>query len=54
MVEVSPGDSETVIEEWDRRGIPVTLKVLESPYREITKPIVDYVRDIRRRAPGTW
>ncbi len=51
MVEVSPGDSEAVIEEWDRRGIPVTLKVLESPYREITKPIVDYVRDIRRESP---
>ncbi len=51
MVEVSPGDSESVIEEWDRRGIPVTLKVLESPYREITKPILDYVRSIRRESP---
>jgi hypothetical protein len=51
MVEVSPGDSESVIEDWDRRGIPVTLKVLESPYREITKPIVDYVRSIRRESP---
>ena len=26
-------------------------KVLDSPYREITKPILDYVRDIRRRSP---
>jgi amino acid transporter len=51
MVEVSPGDSAAVIEEWDRRDIPVTLKVLESPYREITKPIVDYVRSIRRESP---
>jgi amino acid transporter len=50
-VEVSPGDSQAIIEEWDRRDIPVTLKVLESPYREITKPIVDYVRSIRRNSP---
>jgi len=50
-VEVSPGDSEAIIEEWERRDIPVTLKVLESPYREITKPIVDYVRNFRRESP---
>ncbi len=50
-VEVSPGDSQAIIEEWDRRDIPVTLKVLESPYREITKPVVDYVRNIRRNSP---
>jgi amino acid transporter len=50
-VEVSPGDSQSIIEEWDRRDIPVTLKVLESPYREITKPVVDYVRSIRRNSP---
>jgi hypothetical protein len=27
------------------------LTVLASPYREITKPILDYVKDIRRRSP---
>jgi len=50
-VEVAPGDSESIIEEWERRQIPVTLKVLESPYREITKPVVDYIRDFRRESP---
>ncbi|MFN8127500.1 MAG: APC family permease [Candidatus Nanopelagicales bacterium] len=50
-VEVSPGDSEALIEEWERRDIPVTLKVLESPFREITRPVVDYVRSIRRDSP---
>ncbi len=38
-------------EEWDRRGIPVPLKVLDSPYREITRPIVDYVKGLRRESP---
>ena len=51
MVEVSPGESEPIIEEWERRQIPMTLKVLASPYREITKPVVDYVRSIRRNSP---
>ncbi len=50
-VEVAQGDSEGLIEEWERRQIPVTLKVLESPYREITRPVVDYVRSIRRDSP---
>ena len=37
--------------EWDRRGIPVPLKVLDSPYREITGPVIDYVRSVRRGSP---
>jgi hypothetical protein len=27
------------------------LTVLESPYREITRPVLDYVRSIRRSSP---
>ncbi|MBA3800990.1 MAG: DNA-binding protein, partial [Geodermatophilaceae bacterium] len=37
--------------EWDRLKIPVALTVIESPYREITRPVLDYVRDIRRDGP---
>ncbi|NUP01849.1 MAG: DNA-binding protein, partial [Nonomuraea sp.] len=38
-------------EEWERRGIPVPLKMLDSPYREITQPILDYVKSLRSRSP---
>ena len=38
-------------DEWDRRRIPVALKVLDSPYREITRPIVEYVRGLSRTSP---
>jgi amino acid transporter len=38
-------------EEWERRGIPVPLKMLDSPYREITQPVLDYVKTLRRRSP---
>ena len=37
--------------EWDGRAIPVPLKALESPYREITRPVVDYVKSLRRGRP---
>jgi len=36
---------------WDEEGVSVPLKVLASPYREITKPVLDYVRAIRRKSP---
>ena len=38
-------------DEWERRAIPVPLKVLDSPYREVTRPILDYVRSLRRASP---
>ncbi|MEJ2579472.1 MAG: APC family permease, partial [Kineosporiaceae bacterium] len=37
--------------EWEAKDIPVPLRALDSPYREITAPIVDYVRSIRRDSP---
>jgi amino acid transporter len=50
-VDVDPVESDELQAEWDRRGIPVPLKRLASPYREITRPILQYVRDIRRQSP---
>ncbi len=50
-VRVDPEETDALQDEWDRRGIPVPLKALDSPYREITRPVVDYVRSIRRESP---
>ncbi|MGX1669075.1 amino acid permease [Streptomyces sp. NPDC055400] len=38
-------------ESWDEYGIDVPLKVIDSPYREVTRPVVEYVRAIRRDSP---
>lgn len=38
--------------EWTARGVPVPLVVLDSPYRETVRPIVRYVRRLRREHPG--
>jgi len=50
-VNVDADETVALQEDWDRRDIPVPLKSLDSPYREITRPIVDYVRSIRRESP---
>lgn len=50
-VMVDPEETAALQAEWDRRDIPVALKVLDSPYREITRPVVDYVRSIRSGNP---
>ncbi|MDQ1679363.1 MAG: hypothetical protein QOI42_222, partial [Frankiaceae bacterium] len=50
-VDVEPSETEALQREWEARGIPVPLKILESPYREVTKPIIDYVRSINRQSP---
>ena len=34
-----------------RRGIPIPLTVVDSPFREITRPILKYVRGVRRQSP---
>ena len=50
-VSVDPEETKALQAEWDRRGIPVPLKVLDSPFREVTDPVIDYVRSVRRGSP---
>ncbi|WP_328378955.1 APC family permease [Streptomyces sp. NBC_00440] len=48
---VDPAETKALKEDWERRGINVPLKILDSPYREITRPIIEYVRGLRRESP---
>ncbi len=50
-VDVDDDGTARLIADWERRGIPVALKVLDSPYREITRPVVEYVRGLNRSSP---
>jgi len=50
-VGIDPESTDRLLEEWDERGIDVPLKVLHSPYRELTRPIVDYAVAIRSAHP---
>ncbi len=39
-------------EQWRSRGVPIPLVVIESPYRETVRPVLRYVRQLRREHPG--
>ncbi len=51
LVDADAVSTARILEEWDERRIDVPLKVLYSPYREIIRPIVEYVRTIRDANP---
>ncbi|MEU2031799.1 APC family permease [Nocardia amamiensis] len=50
-VNVDEADTRALVREWENSDITVPLKVIESPYREITKPVLDYVKRVRKDAP---
>ncbi|MDX2355555.1 APC family permease [Dietzia sp. PP-33] len=50
-VNIETAETRTLVREWERRRISVPLKVVESPYREINRPVVDYVKRLREQSP---
>ncbi|WP_205624115.1 APC family permease [Amycolatopsis vancoresmycina] len=50
-VNVDDADTRKLTAEWDAHNFKVPLKVVESPYREITKPVLDYVKRVRGDNP---
>ncbi|MCS3878812.1 amino acid transporter [Gordonia amarae] len=50
-VNVDDRSTRTLVSKWEASEIEVPLKVIASPYREITRPVLDYVRRVRRESP---
>jgi hypothetical protein len=50
-VVTNPAETAELEAEWLARGIPVPLTVLDSPYRDVTGPLLDYVASVRRSGP---
>ena len=50
-VGVDPEDIAQLTRDWEALDLPVPLRVLDSPFREIGRPILKYVRSIRRESP---
>jgi amino acid transporter len=50
-VNVDDAETRALQAEWERYGLPIPLTVIESPYREITRPVLDFVARIRRETP---
>lgn len=52
-VNVEDGETKKLVHRWEESDITVPLKVLASPYREVTGPVVDYVKRISNESSRT-
>ncbi|MFB9377925.1 APC family permease [Kineococcus gynurae] len=50
-VAVDPEETRALERRWEAAGLPLPLTVLDSPYREVTRPVVDHVKALRQRHP---
>ncbi len=50
-VDVDPEETKRLVQQWEEADLGIPLKVVASPYREVTSPIIDYVRNIRNESP---
>jgi amino acid transporter len=49
--QIDQADTADLLRQWDEHGLDVPLVILDSPYREITKPVLEYVRRLRQQSP---
>ncbi len=52
-LDVDPNDTRDLLAAWNQRNIPVHLTVLEAPYRDLVRPLVAHVKELRRDHPHT-
>jgi amino acid transporter len=50
-VRTNGDETERLMQEWADRDVPVRLTILDSPYRDVTRPVLDYIEGIRRESP---
>lgn len=50
-VEVGDGSAERLLADWEDADLPVPLTILDSPFRDLVRPVVSYVRSVRRESP---
>jgi hypothetical protein len=50
-VDVDPDETARLVKLWEDSDLGIPLKVVASPYREVTNPIIDYVKNLRSESP---
>ena len=50
-VRANPADTDQLARQWSERDIPVSLTVLDSPFRDITGPVLEHVKELRQGHP---
>ncbi|MGV0717807.1 APC family permease [Mycolicibacterium sp. XJ662] len=52
-VGVDDAETRALRHKWENSDISVPLKVIASPYREVTRPVIDYVKRVSKESPRT-
>jgi amino acid transporter len=50
-INADEAEARALQEQWQARGIDVPLVLLDSPYREVTRPLLEYIRGRRGQSP---
>ena len=50
-IQIDEDDTARLLQQWSAHEIGIPLLVLDSPFREITRPFLDYLRAVRRQSP---
>jgi len=50
-VELNRAETAELTRRWDELSVPVPLKVVSSPYRELVRPVIKYVKQVRKASP---
>ncbi|WP_330256144.1 APC family permease [Nocardia sp. NBC_00565] len=50
-VNVDDAETRLLSQDWERHNVIIPLIVVESPYREITRPVLDYTKRLRKAGP---
>jgi len=52
-VALEEGDADQIRAEWAEHHFDIPLAVVESPYRDLTRPVLDYLDQVVAEYPGT-
>ena len=50
-VSVDPEETKELLDEWHAEDLGVPLRVIDSPYREVTSPVLAFVKGVRTGSP---
>jgi amino acid transporter len=50
-INLNDDDVEQLVSQWKEHDVPVELVVLDSPFREMTRPLLRYIRELHRGSP---
>ena len=52
FIEIDPIETSLIRDRWESYGLGVPLVILESPYRSVMEPIINYLEEAKKERPG--